>query len=312
MLKHFRIIVLSCLASALVSLQSHADIDQFIGHWINQDKSSKGLAYLKIKEKKGRIQIRAGRNCDREECRWGKSNATIFADSPRSDLFDDAKVLKATFRINNRLKTILITPKRQQLKLQVFTEFSNNRRSPYVKNYVFIKKPQQRNDFSIGIGGTGDFSFAQHDGDCISFNAFSSQVIKKNGEWQIRDGQQHLFSFDDNKSGASKALQMLRSYHIDQQCFVGRPKPSMTYLLSRGRAPEGRFEKEQCVKFDNDKLAFKRGKHRWEIVDGKRTLYKFGSKSKEAHQALDILKTFDFSYKCKFGETGQEIEYLRR
>ncbi|MEA3508196.1 MAG: hypothetical protein U9R40_04665, partial [Synergistota bacterium] len=75
--------------------------------------------------------------------------------------------------------------------------------------------------------------------DCISFNYQTAEVKNVNGRWKIVDGNMWLLDFRGNKTEADKALKVIKSYQLNQQCFVGRPDPSMRYWLVNGQAPRG-------------------------------------------------------------------------
>ena len=295
------------------SINSQADIESFKGRWVNQNKNSKALYALRIFEKNGQIMVTAKTQCKQEKCKWGTKKGVIYGKSARSDNYEHTRAIKTTFTVRNKVKTLLMTRKGNHLSVQVFTDFKrSNTKHPFLREYTFIKrksgfqKPNKRPDFTFD-----DHSQSQQ---CIRFNPFESQILKKRGEWSILDGNKILFSFDDNKSEAKKALHMLKYYKIDQQCYLGDAKnPSFTYFLSKGKAPKNKLEKETCFSFDNSNLVLRQSKNNWMITEeGKRTIYKFGSKVNEAQKAFDIMKSYQFTHACQMGVLGQRVRYLRR
>jgi hypothetical protein len=104
--------------------------------------------------------------------------------------------------------------------------------------------------------------------DCVSFNPDTAEVKQIGGRWKIVDGDHWLFDFGDKKSEAELALKIIKHYHMNQSCFVGRPQPSFSYLLVSGSSPVGAFSGEDCVSFSPARIEVKNIGGRWKIVDG--------------------------------------------
>jgi hypothetical protein len=68
--------------------------------------------------------------------------------------------------------------------------------------------------------------------DCIAFNPTTAHASYFGHRWKIVDGVQWLADFGDNKSQADAVLSLIRSYHLDEECFVARPNPVMVYWLA--------------------------------------------------------------------------------
>ena len=71
--------------------------------------------------------------------------------------------------------------------------------------------------------------------DAISFRWNKIEVKKIQGRWKIVEGSHWMMDFGSKRSEANAALAILKKYRFNKMCFVGRPKPSMTYFL-RGPA----------------------------------------------------------------------------
>src|SRR4051812_30224616 len=63
--------------------------------------------------------------------------------------------------------------------------------------------------------------------DCIPFNSSTAHLVYSGSQWRIVDGAKILYSFDASLVNAAKALQIIKAYKMSEQCFVGRPGPSM-------------------------------------------------------------------------------------
>jgi hypothetical protein len=148
--------------------------------------------------------------------------------------------------------------------------------------------------------------------DCVSFNPDKAEVKQIGGRWKIVDGDHWLFDFGEKKSEAELALKIIKHYHMNQSCFVGRPQPSFSYLLVSGSSPVGAFSGEDCVSFSPARAEVKNIGGRWKIVDGDHWLFDFGAKESEARQALAIIKKYHFNRSCFVGRPHPSFVYLRR
>jgi phosphohistidine phosphatase SixA len=71
--------------------------------------------------------------------------------------------------------------------------------------------------------------------DCVGFNPDKIQIKYIKGSWKIVDGSHWIMDFGLKSKEAAHALQIIKKYGYDQICFVGRPKPSMTYFRKKPR-----------------------------------------------------------------------------
>jgi hypothetical protein len=70
--------------------------------------------------------------------------------------------------------------------------------------------------------------------DCISFNPSSVTVklIPQSNTWKMVQGNMWMEDFGNNKQEAYDALEIVKKYRFNQQCFVGRPGASFRYWKS--------------------------------------------------------------------------------
>jgi hypothetical protein len=148
--------------------------------------------------------------------------------------------------------------------------------------------------------------------DCIPFNTSNVQVKNIQGRWKLVDGSNWLFDFDRDRDAANKASAIIRHYHMDKVCYVGRPDPSFIYLLSDDKAPLGKKVGDDCVSFDPVSLRIQQIKGRWKLVDGRNWVFDFNKDISEAKQALEIIRRYQFRYSCFVGRPSPEFSYLRQ
>jgi hypothetical protein len=148
--------------------------------------------------------------------------------------------------------------------------------------------------------------------DCIGFNTDRARVSRENGRWKIVDGDSWLFDFGDSRSEARAAMRTIRNYDMDRVCYIGRPDPSMTYLLSGDDAPQGAMSGADCIGFNADQLDVRRVDGRWKVVSGDMWLLDFGSNSEEAWEALAAIERYGFTQQCFVGRPNPDFTYWRR
>ncbi len=148
--------------------------------------------------------------------------------------------------------------------------------------------------------------------DCVRFNPQTTEVRQIQGRWKIVDGNHWIFDFGADNGAASKALGIIRYYRMNEVCYVGRPKPSLTYLLVAGRPPSGAMNGEDCVGFDPTTSAVRNVQGRWKIDDRGQWVFDFGARQQEAQQALEIIHRHAFARSCYVGRPNPSFEYLRR
>lgn len=149
--------------------------------------------------------------------------------------------------------------------------------------------------------------------DIIYFNGQHAQVVNAQGRWKIAVGNMWLLDFENNQAEAQQALNVIRRYQLNQQCFVGRPQPSMEYYLSNGRPPMGPMPGEDAIRFDNTRIKVMYMGGRWKIVEnGNHAMLDFDQNEDEAWRALRIIWKYDFSYLCFVGRPNPSMTYFRR
>lgn len=148
--------------------------------------------------------------------------------------------------------------------------------------------------------------------DCIGFNPANIAVVQAGNRWKIADGNHWMFDFAGRQDEALQAHRILRHYGMNQSCFVGRPQPALSYMLTNGTAPAGRMRGEDCVAFNTADITVVQAAGRWKIADGSHWLFDFGDSQGEAEQALAIMKKYGFTHSCYVGRPQASFTYLRR
>ncbi|MCC6456078.1 MAG: hypothetical protein IT328_14080 [Caldilineaceae bacterium] len=150
------------------------------------------------------------------------------------------------------------------------------------------------------------------DEDCIPFDFQRAEVQQVNGRWKVVVGSMWLLDFEGSQSEANQALQIIQHYQLNQQCFVGRPQPSLEYFLANGRPPSGAMVGEDCIGFNLDQIEVVNINGRWKIVEGSHWIMDFEGNEHEARKAFEIIKAYGFTHTCYVGRPNPSMRYLRR
>jgi len=138
------------------------------------------------------------------------------------------------------------------------------------------------------------------------------KVVKAGSAYMVIDNRGQKLVVAPNKKEANRALKVMRFYKMDGIGHVGTSNSSMTYYLSRNRAPVGRMQGEDAIKFDLAKLRVSKIHNKWYIVEGTSSLLYFGNHKAEAFKALKIIKKYKFTYQCYIGRPNASMTYFRR
>ncbi len=93
--------------------------------------------------------------------------------------------------------------------------------------HCFVGRPDPSLEYWLA-GGAAPAGAVRGE-DCIAFDRDSLSLKQRSGGWSMTAGRQSLRLFP-NREEAEQALAVIARYGFRQNCFVGRPDPSMTYL----------------------------------------------------------------------------------
>jgi hypothetical protein len=147
--------------------------------------------------------------------------------------------------------------------------------------------------------------------DCVPLPA--DLALHRVGEqWRLTDGTgSRWIKMFDEVSEARQAFSTIRHYGMDSLCFVGRPGPSVEYLLVGGQAPQGALRGEDCIAFDPASLQVRPDGNRWLLTDGRSRMKVFDDRD-EADLTLAIIRHHGFTRTCYIGRPQPSMTYFRR
>jgi len=147
--------------------------------------------------------------------------------------------------------------------------------------------------------------------DCLDFDTDSTRVQESGGNYWVVDGGAMLY-FGTNKAEAYEALDIIQYYRLNDQCFVGRPDPSLEYWLVDNDSPAGSYPGEDCLSYSLDNIEVVNIRESWKIVDGSHWILDFGEMEEEARKSYEILQTYGFDHICFVGRPDASMIYFRR
>ena len=152
--------------------------------------------------------------------------------------------------------------------------------------------------------------------DRISFNPENVTAIQVSSRWKVADGDHWILDFDQKRTGAERAVAVIKHYHLSTVCFVGRPscpghQPLMYWLDRRGEPPKGAMAAEDAIGFDPKVSVVRQIGQRWKIADGNNWLVDFGPAEGNARLSLHLIRKYGFNKICFVGRPSPPMIYFR-
>ena len=153
--------------------------------------------------------------------------------------------------------------------------------------------------------------------DRIGLNPNNVAAIQVSSRWKVVDGSHWILDFDQKRTAAERAVQVIKHYGLSFICFVGRPacpdQTPMTYwLTAAGQAPSGTMAGEDAIEFHPASTMVRKIGQRWKIADGNNWLLDFGPAEGNAKAALYFIKKYGFRFICFVGRPNPSMIYFRK
>jgi hypothetical protein len=152
----------------------------------------------------------------------------------------------------------------------------------------------------------------EHAENCSPLRGRFVSVEQYGRRWRMVDRNVSIALFERSAADARTALSVVRHYGITDICRIGTPRPSLTYLLADGKAPEGPFDGEHCTEFEPASLAVQKVDGKWSLTDRRVPVFVFGATRDRAEDALDVIRKYGFNHSCRAGTSQSAMVYLRR
>lgn len=310
MIKH----ALAAGAAALFTISmttAHAEpLNQWLGNWV---KNTDGLHSLSISNSGGNLSVSVKGECSPNPCDWGSVAATAYSNSAATAPSADTQTIIAVFSQGFATKTVVLDGRAgNNLRAHVYTHFvDGSGRNDYVqhtsmKRPVLVATP-------LPAGPILAQPIKPFEEDCIGLNPAQVSVAQKNGSWKLVQGSMWILDGGSQKSEMDRAKTIVQHYGMSQQCFVGRPNPSLSYWLAGNSAPAGALAGEDCISINPNGLTVRSaGGGRYSIVSNGNHMAFSAPSAAEAQKVIDVIKYYGFTKSCYVGRPGPSMSYLRK
>lgn len=121
-----------------------AQIDGFLGTWVNVDSTTRGITKLRIEKRGTTLRIGAWGKCVPSDCAWGVTEAAAYAPSVRSSVDQNAEAMSAVFATAVS-KTLLIihVVGEGSLNLEILTQFIDRSGRQNIRRTAVLNRTSQ-------------------------------------------------------------------------------------------------------------------------------------------------------------------------
>lgn len=301
MLKPTQLLGCAALAVLCLATPAKANINQFVGNWKNVNSNARGVIRVMIQHVGNTVRLRVWGSCTPNPCDWGRVNAVAYGSSVQSSLPQQAIVLRANYNQNFARRLVVIHPAGNRLRVEVLTRFTSGNRANYVDTGLFQRTAAPPPPTNGALTGE----------DCVGFNPATTHAARVQGRWKLVDGSHWILDFGNKRNEAKRSAQIVKHYHFNEQCFIKRPNPSMTYWLVNHHSASGAMAGEDCVSFNPNNIQASHAGGIWRVVDGSHAMFAFPNKAQTVF-AVKVIKHYGFNRSCFVGRPGPSMGYLRR
>jgi hypothetical protein len=141
------------------------------------------------------------------------------------------------------------------------------------------------------------------------FNPQQISVRQESQRWHLVNGNFVLADFGADGFQAQRALQLIRHYGCDEQCWVGKCGPTFSYFLVNGHAPVGVPRDTPGQTFRPDKVTVQRTVQGWVVSDGAQLAIPVGTSQEDAQGLVRAIQRYHFDFA---GPLGPSMTFLAR
>ncbi|WP_114749610.1 hypothetical protein [Pleomorphovibrio marinus] len=148
--------------------------------------------------------------------------------------------------------------------------------------------------------------------DCLDVFVGELSIKEESNGFILMNRNARMSSFR-TRNAAEQAISLLRQLKIDKICYVGRPDPSLRYLLSNGQIPSHSTLDEDCISFSSpDNLVAREvSGGRYQISDGRSLLFMTDSKE-EGERVIEVIQHYRARQICYVERPNPGLSYLKR
>ncbi|MFO0846292.1 MAG: hypothetical protein U0797_28610 [Gemmataceae bacterium] len=141
-----------------------------------------------------------------------------------------------------------------------------------------------------------------------SFDPKALQIVWANRHWLLTSGGEVVKDFGTHEQEARQALTVIRELGLTQHGVVGGPTPAMEYWLADGQAPRGLPRAGlRATSLTPSALEVAQVQGQWCLRDKARVLFNFGQHADDAHQALGVIRKYQFDQVGVLGQVSPSM-----
>jgi len=148
--------------------------------------------------------------------------------------------------------------------------------------------------------------------DCLSFDPSGITFQPDGTGFLVTAGRSRMMVFRSS-TDARLAVETIRFYDFDKQCFAIRPNPGLRYYTVSGDIPSGGFPGEDCISIRNpENLSIRSSSDTlFQIMDGRSIPYAAKTRD-EAERIIEIIQHYQARYTCYVGRPDPGMVYLKK
>lgn len=335
----------AALLFSLFSGTARAGIAEFLGNWINNDGNTPDITRVVVMPGgPGGVMVHVWAQCYPTDCDWG-----VVPGHPYVDTFNqhDVNIVTASFNPGFARTLVILRAGPFGMKIQALTEFTDGSgRSDYEYRGNFhrvaffpplIPMPQLppiplplqpkwppamptpqplpitpqpvQPGFPQPLQPVMPHPILLGAEDCIGFNTNIVNAMAVGGVWKVMSGPVILLSFGNDQAGAYRAVHLIKTYGLSQQCFVRRPHAAMMYWKSGGSVPKNNLPNQDCLGNNPMTTTVSNFGGSWKIVDGPHAILDFGADKAAADMALSVIKFYRLDRQCFVARPNPPMTY---
>ena len=146
--------------------------------------------------------------------------------------------------------------------------------------------------------------------DCVSFDPSTVKAVGGGGMAMVVAGSMPLLKYWPDKASADRAVNVIHSYGLNEQCFVGRLPGGLMYFKASGHIPGNTLAGEDCISVNSAGAFVTNAGGTWIVLAGMAPVAKYGHTDQAgAVRAVELIKAYKFTRQCAINRPNAVMTY---
>jgi hypothetical protein len=146
--------------------------------------------------------------------------------------------------------------------------------------------------------------------DCVSFDPASVKAVGGAGMAMVVAGSMPLLKYWPDKASADRAVNVIKSYGLNEQCFAGRQPGAFMYFKAAGHIPANPLAGEDCIAVNSAGAYVFNSSGSWVVLVGVTPVAKYGhAEQAAAYRAVELMKAYKFTRQCAINRPNAVMTY---